>query len=55
MKHRVMKKRIHRAVKAFALHKIPKAFNNSRERKQWIKEISNYHINKGKVEQDGVR
>lgn len=44
MKHRVFKKRIHRFVAEFAKTKIPKAFKNSRDRKEWVKEISDYHI-----------
>ena len=44
MKVRVAKKRIHRHVRWFAKHKIPLAFKNGRERRQWVKEISDWHI-----------
>lgn len=46
MKVRVAKKRIHRRVRWFAKHKIPKAFKNGRERRQWVKEISDWHISR---------
>lgn len=44
MKVRTIKKRIHRYVRWFAKYKIPKAFRNGRERRAWVKEISDYHL-----------
>ena len=44
MKYRVAKKRIHRNIKWFARHKIPLAFKSGRERRAWVKEISDWHI-----------
>ena len=44
MKARTIKKRIHRHVKWFAKHKILSAFKNGRERRAWVKEISDYHM-----------
>ena len=44
MKIRVIKKQIHRNVKWFAKHKCPLGFKNGRERREWVKEISDYHI-----------
>lgn len=46
MKVRTIKKRIHRNIRWFAKRKIPKAFRNGRERRAWVKEISDYHIMK---------
>ena len=46
MKIRTAKKRIHRHVKWFAKHKIPLSFSSGRERRAWVKEISDYHIKK---------
>ena len=43
MKIRTAKKRIHRCVKAYA-KKLPKSFKNGREKRAWIKEISDWHI-----------
>ena len=50
MKVRTIKKRIHRHVRWFAKHKIPKAFRNGRERRAWVKEISDYHLKDLKLE-----
>lgn len=44
MKVRVAKKRIRMYVRWFAKHKTPKAFKNGRERRQWVKETSEWHI-----------
>jgi len=46
MKVRTAKKRIHRHISWFARHKIPKAFANGKDRRAWVKEISDYHIMK---------
>ena len=51
MKIRTAKKRIHRNVKGFAVHKIPDSFSSGRERRKWVKEISDYHI--GRLRKDG--
>ena len=53
MKLRTAKKRIHRHIKYFARHYIPHAFKNSLDRKEWIKEMCEYHIKRLKVKKDG--
>ena len=50
MKVRTAKKRIHRHIKWFAKHKIPLSFKNGRERRAWVKKISDWHIAKLKSE-----
>lgn len=52
MKIRTAKKRIHRYVRLFAKHKIPKAFKTGRERRAWVKEISDWHIKRLKVKEE---
>ena len=44
MKYRTAKKRIHMHVRWFARHKIGPAFKSGRERRAWIKEVSDWHI-----------
>lgn len=44
MKFRTVKKRIHRNIKWIARHQLRTAFKDSRERKEWIKELSDWHI-----------
>lgn len=39
MKARTVKNRINRYVKEFAEKKIPKAFNSSRDRREWVRAI----------------
>jgi len=49
MKFRTVKKRIRRHIKWYARHKIPRAFKNSRDRKEWINYMCDYHIKHWKV------